>query len=131
VLKIIQVCRLFIFKTLEHPQEGKLVMSFTKREDSNQKTGSCLLDVSADMTIYSAVNNLSELKEYYPQFNNFEVNLSAVEEIDSSGVQILLALMQNAKKDGKHVFLSEISTPVSDIMDLLNIRSHFDWIKPE
>jgi anti-anti-sigma factor len=106
-------------------------MSFTKREDSNQKMGNCLLDVSADMTIYSAVNNLSELKEYYPQFNNFEVNLSAVEEIDSSGVQILLALMQNAKKDGKHVFLSEISTPVSEIMELLNIKSHFDWIKPE
>ena len=106
-------------------------MSFTKREDSKQKMGNCLLDVSADMTIYSAVNNLSELKEYYPQFNNFEVNLSAVEEIDSSGVQILLALVQNAKKDGKQVVLSEISAPVTEIMDMLNIRSHFNWLKPE
>ena len=106
-------------------------MSFTKREDSNQKTDSCLLDVSADMTIYSAANNLSEIKGYYSQFNQIELNLSAVEEIDSSGVQILLALVQNAKKDGKQVVLSEISAPVTEIMDMLNIRSHFDWIKPE
>lgn len=106
-------------------------MSFTKREDSNQKSGCCLLDVSADMTIYSAVSNLSEIKEYYSQFNHIEVDLSAVEEVDSSGVQILLALKRNAEKDGKQVVLSEMSAPVAEIMDLLNIRSHFDWIKPE
>ena len=106
-------------------------MSFTKREDTNQNSGYCLLDVSADMTIYSAVNNLSEIKEYYSQFNHIEVDLSAVEEVDSSGVQILLALKRNAEKDGKQVVLSEMSAPVAEIMDLLNIRSHFDWIKPE
>jgi anti-sigma B factor antagonist len=106
-------------------------MSFTKREDSNQQTVSCVLDVSADMTIYSAAKNLSEIKDYYSKFNHIELNLSAVEEIDSSGVQILLALVQNAKKDGKQVVLSEISAPVTEIMDTLNIRSHFNWLKPE
>jgi anti-anti-sigma factor len=106
-------------------------MSFTKREDSNQKLGVCLLDVSADMTIYSAVNNLSEIKEYYSQFNHIEIDLSAVEEIDSSGIQILLSLKQKAQIDRKQVVLSEISAPVAEIMDLLNIRSHFDWTKPE
>jgi hypothetical protein len=29
------------------------------------------------------------------------------------------------------VVLSEISDAVIEIMDLLDIRSHFDWIKPE
>jgi anti-sigma B factor antagonist len=106
-------------------------MSFTKREDSNQQTVSCVLDVSADMTIYSAANNLSEIKGYYSKFSHIELNLSGVEEIDSSGVQILLALVQNAKKDGKQVVLSEISAPVTEIMDMLNIRSHFNWLKPE
>ncbi|MFT7109572.1 MAG: anti-sigma B factor antagonist [Psychrobacter glaciei] len=106
-------------------------MSFTKREDSNQKSGACLLDVSADMTIYSAVNNLSEIKEYYSQFNHIEIDLSAVEEIDSSGIQILLSLKKKAQIDGKQVVLGEISAPVAEIMDLLNIRSHFDWTKPE
>ncbi|MFT6733955.1 MAG: anti-sigma B factor antagonist [Polaribacter sp.] len=106
-------------------------MLFNKREDSIRETDSCLLDAGADMTIYSAADNLTEIKGYYSQFNHFELNLSAVEEIDSSGIQLLLSLVKNAEKDGKHVVLSEISDPVIEIMDLLNIRSHFDWIKPE
>jgi anti-anti-sigma factor len=106
-------------------------MSFNKREDSRTTTDSCLLDAGADMTIYSAADNLTEIKGYYSQFNHFELDLSAVEEIDSSGVQILLSLVKNAKKDGKQVVLSEISAAVKEVMDILNIRSHFDWIKPE
>jgi anti-sigma B factor antagonist len=106
-------------------------MSFNKREDSKRKTDRCLLDAGADMTIYSAADNLTEIKGYYSQFNHFELNLSAVEEIDSSGIQLLLSLVKNAKKDNKQVVLSEISDPVIEIMDLLDIRSHFDWIKPE
>jgi hypothetical protein len=39
--------------------------------------------------------------------------------------------VKNAKKDGKQVVLNEISAAVKEIMDILNIRSHFDWIKPE
>lgn len=106
-------------------------MSFTKREDSNQKAGSCLLDASPDMTIYAAANNLSEIKGFYSEFSYFELNLSAVEEIDSSGIQLLLALKQTAEKDGKQVVLNEISPPVSEVMDVLNIKSHFDWKKQE
>jgi anti-sigma B factor antagonist len=106
-------------------------MSFTKREDSNQKKGICVLDASSDMTIYCAANNLLEIKSYYAEFNHFELNLSDVEEIDSSGIQLLLALKQSAIKDGKQIFLNTISSPVAEVMDVLNIRSHFDWIQPE
>jgi anti-sigma B factor antagonist len=106
-------------------------MSFIKREDSIREADSCLLDAGADMTIYSAADNLTEIKGYYSQFNHFELNLSAVEEIDSSGVQLLLSLVKSAKKDGKKVVLSDISAAVIDVMDTLNIRTHFNWIKPE
>jgi anti-sigma B factor antagonist len=106
-------------------------MSFTKREDSDKKKGICVLDASPDMTIYCAANNLAEIKGYYAEFNHFELNLSDVEEIDSSGIQLLLALRQSAAKDGKQVFLNAISNPVAEVMDVLNIRSHFDWIQPE
>lgn len=106
-------------------------MSFTKREDSNQTEGSCLLDASPDMTIYSAATNLAEIKGYYAEFNHLELNLATVEEIDSSGIQLLLALKQSAAKDGKRVVLDAISAPVAEVMDVLNIRSHFDWVQPE
>ena len=104
-------------------------MSFTKREDSKQKKGCCLLDASPDMSIYAAANNLAEIKGYYSEFDYFELNLSAVEEIDSSGIQLLLALKLSAEKDGKQVYLNAVSLPVSEVMDVLNIKSHFNWIK--
>jgi anti-sigma B factor antagonist len=85
------------------------------------------LDASADMTIYSAANNLAEIKGYYSEFNYFELNLSAVEEIDSRGIQLLLALKQSALKDGKQVVLDAISAPVAEVMD----KSLFDYVKPE
>lgn len=106
-------------------------MPFTKRENHNKKTGRCLLDASSDMTIYSAENNLADIKGYYSEFSHFEINLSGVEEIDSSGIQLLISLKKSADKDGKKVFLNEISSPVAEVMDVLNIRSLFDWIKPE
>ena len=104
-------------------------MSFTKRKDSNQKKGSCLLDASPDMTIYAAASNLAEIKGYYSEFDRIELNLSAVEEIDSSGIQLLLALKKSSEKDGKKVVLNEASQPVSEVMDVLNLKSHFDWMK--
>jgi anti-sigma B factor antagonist len=104
-------------------------MSFTKRKVPKQKAGSCLLDASPDMTIYAAASNLAEIKGFYSEFNHFELNLSAVEEIDSSGIQLLLALKQSAEKDNKQVILTEISPPVSEVMDVLNLKSHFDWMK--
>ncbi|MFT4711624.1 MAG: anti-anti-sigma factor [Candidatus Azotimanducaceae bacterium] len=106
-------------------------MSFTKRENSNKEMGSCLLDASPDMSIYSAASNLAEIKSYYAEHSHLELNLSAVEEIDSSGIQLLLALKKSAAKDGKQLVLNGISTPVAEVMDVLNIRSYFDWVKPE
>ena len=83
------------------------------------------------MSIYSAASNLAEIKGYYAEYNHFELNLSTVEEIDSSGIQLLLALKKIAKKGGKQLVLNGISTPVAEVMDVLNIRSHFDRVNPE
>jgi len=106
-------------------------MSFVKREDITQKSGSCLLSAGADMTIYSSEKNLTDIKGYYSEFNHLELDLSAVEEIDTSGVQLLLALKKSSEKDGKSFFLSGISAPVDEVMEVLNIRSNFNWVKSE
>lgn len=103
-------------------------MSFTKRESSDQQAGSCVLDASPDMTIYSAASNLTEIKAFYSEFNHLELNLATVEEIDSSGIQLLLALKRSAETDGKKVVLNGISPSVSEVMDVLNVKSHFNWV---
>jgi anti-anti-sigma regulatory factor len=106
-------------------------MSFTKRKDIKKDIGCCLLDASPDMTIYSAEKNLIEIKEFYSEFDSFEINMSAVEEIDISGVQLLLAINKSTAQDGKKLVLSKVSTSVVEVMDVLNIRSHFNWTNQE
>jgi anti-anti-sigma factor len=106
-------------------------MSFTKNKDTKKDTGCCLLDAGPDMTIYSAEKNLIEIKEIYPEFDCFELNMSAVEEIDISGIQLLLAISKSTAQDGKKLVLSEVSTSVVEVMDVLNIRSHFNWTNQE
>ncbi|MFT5665684.1 MAG: anti-sigma B factor antagonist [Gammaproteobacteria bacterium] len=104
-------------------------MTFTKRDDPSQKSGSCVLDASPDMTIYAAANNLTEIKNFYAEFNHLELNLSAVEEIDSSGIQLLLALKHSADKEGKKVVLDSVSPSVEEVMNVLNVKAQFDWKK--
>jgi len=102
-------------------------MAFSKLKGSTKKQGVCKLAADADMTIYAAANNHRELVKHYNNFKRFEIDLSAVEEIDSSGIQLLLALKYSAEKDGKHLTLSAASNPVVEVMDVLNIKDQFNW----
>ena len=102
-------------------------MSFSIQKGSSKKTGHCLLSASDDMTIYSASQNHSDLVEHFANYDNFEIDLSTVEEIDSSGIQLLLALKQSAERESKSVSLSAISETASEVMNVLNIKDQFDW----
>lgn len=102
-------------------------MAFTKQKGSDKKKGLCKIAADSDMSIYAAAANHESLVQFYADFDNFEVNLSAVEELDSSGIQLLLALKHSAEKDGKQVTLNSASSPVNEVMDVLNIKGQFNW----
>lgn len=102
-------------------------MAFIKQKGSDKKKGLCKIAADCDMSIYAAAKNHEALVSFYTEFDNFEINLSAVEEIDSSGIQLLLALKHSAEKDGKQMTLNSASSPVSEVMDVLNIKDQFSW----
>lgn len=102
-------------------------MSFVKQKGSDKRTGVCHLSAHNDMTIYSAASNHATLIELYRDFKTFYIDLSNIEEIDSTGVQILISLTQTAQKQDKKVFLLSPSDAVKDVFNVLNVNSFFNW----
>jgi anti-sigma B factor antagonist len=104
-------------------------MAFIKQKLSHKEPGKCVLLADGDMSIYAAEQNHAELNRFYPDFEDFELDLSAVEEIDSSGIQLLVALQQSVMKDGKKMSLISVSQPVDEVMEILNIKDQFNWVQ--
>lgn len=102
-------------------------MPISLNRKSSKNSGYCLLTASADMTIYSAAKNHEELVGYFTDYNSFELDLSAVEEIDCSGIQLLLALKHSAEKESKSLILASVSDCVAESMNVLNIKDQFKW----
>lgn len=102
-------------------------MSFTKQKGSNKRSGICQLAANNDMTIYSAAMNHESLGEFFSDFKTFYVDLSQVEEMDTSGVQILLSLSCTAKQQDKAVYMHSPSNAVNEVFSTLNVTDLFEW----
>ena len=98
------------------------------KENSSKETGRCEIAVGDDMTIYNAGSIHQELTGWFDEYEQFEIDLSAVESVDCSGIQMLLALKQSAEKHSKNISLCGTSDAVTEIMDVLNLRDNFTWV---
>ena len=94
---------------------------------SDGSGGHCSIAFGDDLSIYNAANIHQELAGWLPDFETFDIDLSAVEAVDCSGVQILLALKLSLEKESKKMNLTSPSAAVSEIIELLNVRDKFTW----
>jgi len=69
-----------------------------------------------DLTIFSAMSTQEILVKALAD-NQAEFDLSDVGEIDSSGLQLLIALRKQADKDGKEVKYHSVSEPVRELIN--------------
>ncbi len=77
------------------------------------------------MAIYRAAELKNSLLDALVQHATLEVNLAAVTELDTAGVQILIMLKQFAERSNKGLRLVAHSEAVSDVFDLLNLAPYF------
>lgn len=99
-------------------------MKIKKVKGSNKTT--CKLSLVGDMTIYTAEVIHEELKSKLETFNNFELTLDKVEEIDSTGLQFLLAIKRHTEQKSGSLTLIKPSEPVTDLFELFNVLERFD-----
>jgi len=104
----------------------ELVMLLSVKHDDSHPGGSVQLSISGDMTIYA----IADLKEAItPEITGqaiVDLNLSEVEEIDSAGIQLIMALRNHLIKANKTIQLTGTNGTVSKLLEVYGLSNeHF------
>jgi anti-anti-sigma factor len=93
---------------------------------AKKNDGTLQLSIKDDMTIYNA-QALKEilLAHCHPDIQVLQLDLSAVTEIDSAGVQLLLLLKAESQKRGFTLRLLSHSEAVIEVFELLKLGMYF------
>lgn len=81
--------------------------------------------LQGELTIYKAEAVKTLILSRLQSDADFELDLHEVTEIDSAGIQILMAAKVEARKRGGNIQLVGHSRPVLDAFELLNLSAFF------
>lgn len=82
-----------------------------------------VLKIEGELTIFRAAE-LKPLLLETPELT--EIDLSAVTELDTAGVQLLMLAKKTAQAQGRELRLTGHSAAVMDVFELLNVAACFD-----
>lgn len=85
----------------------------------------CKLAIEGDFTIFVAGTIKARLLEALNEGQEIEIDLSAVSEMDSAGLQLMVAAKREAAAKEKALRFTGHSPAVLSTMDLCNISGHF------
>ena len=75
------------------------------------------------MTIYTATQQQAQMLAWLESCAEAEIDLSGVAEIDTAGVQVLLAIKAEARRQDRTLNLVNHSQPVVEVLELLDIQA--------
>jgi len=78
------------------------------------------------LDIASAADARSRLLQVSQSSDNLELDLSSLSDIDTAGIQILLALRQQRTRQGARTRMVHPSQPILDAFGLLGLQHVFD-----
>lgn len=88
-------------------------------------TKHALVKLEGEMTIFNARPMADRLLSALPECVGIEVDLSGVTEIDSAGLQIMIAAKALAGQAGKPLVFTGHSPAVQDMLDLTDLAGFF------
>ena len=94
-------------------------------QDSDVK-GLCKVTIEDDMTIYSINEIKNDLSREIELYQKFDLDLSGVEEIDTAGIQLILALRRELISKSKELKISAVSDVVTKLFKNYSINSLFN-----
>lgn len=89
------------------------------------KDATSVLRIEGEMTIYRAAELKQVLLASLDQTEELEIDLAAVTEFDSAGVQILILAKRQALARQRKLRLIAHSPAVLDVFELLNLAAYF------
>jgi len=84
-----------------------------------------VLALQGELTIYTAAENLARLQDYLRDRRVCDLDLSAVSEIDSAGLQLLLWTRRMAESRRGRLRLVARSAAGAEVIDLLQLEHVF------
>ncbi len=85
----------------------------------------CEFIVTDEMTIYTASQMKKAFLDNLDGCRNVEVSLEHVGEMDSAGLQLMLMLSVEAKRQDIELHFTRHSAAVIDVLETLNLVAHF------
>lgn len=87
-----------------------------------QDQSTAVIDVQDEMTIYTAALHWEQIQPLMAQGKSLEFNLASVSEIDSAGVQLLLAVQRESARTHNRFKISQMAEPVKTLLQLLHLE---------
>ncbi len=100
-------------------------MALNKSEDGQL----CKLELDGDITIYTIDDLKTKLSNELNSYKMFEMNLAKIEEIDSSGIQLLLAFSRELAHKNKAFKITKASTEAAKLIDSYNLSERLNYSK--
>ena len=88
-------------------------------------SGRCRAIVRGNMTIYEAAADKPVLLDALAKVGDVEIDLSAVSEMDTAGLQLLILAERESLKAGKRLSIVGHSESSLDVLDRYNLVSYF------
>lgn len=88
-------------------------------------TGSHRIEIADDMTIYNAVAQKQQLIDALVTHPHLEIDLSAIAEIDTAGIQLLILVKREARSLDKRITIVAHSQAVREVVDFFNLAAEF------
>ena len=88
-------------------------------------SGRCRAIVRGNMTIYEAAADKPVLLDALAKPGDVEIDLSAVSEMDTAGLQLLILAERESLKAGKRLSIVGHSESSLDVLDRYNLVSYF------
>jgi anti-sigma B factor antagonist len=85
----------------------------------------CKITIEGDLTIYQATEVYEKFKKQLAACKSIEIDLQYVTEIDTAGVQVLLAVKREAAVAEVPISMTLHSEPVVEVFELMNIAHEF------
>ena len=87
--------------------------------------GLCRMKVDGALTIYEAARDKQILVEALRHAAEIEIDLQAVDQLDSAGLQLLVMAKREAQRSGKQLRLVAHSAATLDVLDSFNLAGYF------
>ncbi len=93
--------------------------------NAQNNNGRCAVALGGELTIYAAAELKAGLVDAVGACAETEINLAAVSDIDTAGLQVLVLAKREAAAAGKTLRLVGHSQPVRELIELYNVAALF------